>query len=177
LIAIYTLKYTPPDQSLASKIKLLEDRVELEVKRNRELKETLTNVKAMVANALNGKGLAFAVRVSNGEELAKALSRGFLPIVRFQEISTLIDLSKGWAGTVVTIDDVGARAIRQLFKLGITVVPLSKVLALDVSDDVKIVNIERIGELVNELRSALSEVDYELLEDLVNEYRVSRKNR
>jgi hypothetical protein len=174
---LYTLKYTPPDQSLASKIKLLEDRVELEVKRNRELKETLTNVKAMVANALNGKGLAFAVRVSNGEELAKALSRGFLPIVRFQEISTLIDLSKGWAGTVVTIDDVGARAIRQLFKLGITVVPLSKVLALDVSDDVKIVNIERIGELVNELRSALSEVDYELLEDLVNEYRVSRKNR
>jgi hypothetical protein len=174
---LYTLKYTPPDQSLASKIKLLEDRVELEVKRNRELKETLTNVKAMVANALNGKGLAFAVRVSNGEELAKALSRGFLPIVRFQEISTLIDLSKGWAGTVVTIDDVGARAIRQLFKLGITVVPLSKVLALDVSDDVKIVNIERISELVNELRSALSEVDYELLEDLVNEYRVNRKNR
>jgi len=78
---------------------------------------------------------------------------------------------------VVTIDDVGARAIRQLFKLGITVVPLSKVLALDVSDDVKIVNIERINEFVNELRNTLSEVDYELLEDLVNEYRLSRKGR
>ena len=172
---LYTLKYNPPDQSLASKIRLLESRIELETKRNRELNDTLSKVKSIVADALFNNNYAFAVRVSNAEDLSKVTSKGYLPIMRFQDISSLVDMGKVWSGIVVTIDEVGLRAIRQLYKMGVTVVPLLRVLALDVNDDVKVISISKLNELANELKSALSEVDYDTLEDLVNEYKIGRK--
>jgi len=172
---LYTLKYNPPDQSLASKIRLLESRIELETKRNRELNDTLSKVKSIVADALFNNNYAFAVRVSNAEDLSKVTSKGYLPIMRFQDISSLVDMGKVWSGIVVTIDEVGLRAIRQLYKMGVTVVPLLRVLALDVNDDIKVISISKLNELANELKSTLSEVDYDTLEDLVNEYKIGRK--
>lgn len=172
---LYMLKYTPPEQTLSSKIKLLEDRVELEVKRNRELNEAINNMKAMVVNALSNNGYAFAVRVNNSDELSKVVNRGYLPMMRFQDISSLVNLGKGWVSVVITIDDVGIKAIKQLYKLGVTVVPLSRVIALSLSDDVKIVDMGKLMEFEGELKGMLSEVDYDTLEDLVNEYRSIRR--
>ncbi|MGC9226076.1 DUF460 domain-containing protein [Caldivirga sp.] len=172
---LYTLKYNPPDQSLASKIRLLESRIELETKRNRELNDALSKVKSIVADALFNNNYAFAVRVSNAEDLSKVTSKGYLPIMRFQDISSLVDMGKVQSGIVVTIDEVGLRAIRQLYKMGVTVVPLLRVLALDVNDDIKVISISKLNELANELKSVLSEVDYDTLEDLVNEYKIGRK--
>ena len=172
---LYTLKYSPPDQSLASKVRLLESRIELETKRIKELNDILSNVKLMIAGALFNNNYAFAVRVSNTSELSQVISKGYLPIMRFQDIASLVDLSKGWSGVVLTIDEAGSRAIRQLFKIGIAAVPLTKVLALDINDNIKVIDMNKLSEYVNELNSVLNEIDYDTLEDLVNEYKIGRK--
>ncbi|WP_291767076.1 DUF460 domain-containing protein [Caldivirga sp. UBA161] len=172
---LYTLKYSPPDQSLTSKIRLLESRIELETKRIKELNDILNNVKSMIAGALFNNNYAFAVRVNSTSELSQVVNKGYLPIMRFQDITSLVDLSKGWSGVVITIDEVGSRAIKQLFKMGIAAVPLSRVLALDVSNGIKVIDMNKLSEYISELKKELNEIDYDTLEDLVNEYKIRRK--
>ncbi len=172
---LYTLKYSPPDQSLASKIRLLESRIEIETKRIRELNDALSNMKSIIAGALFNNNYAFAVKVSSTNELSQVINKGYLPIMRFQDIASLIDLSKGWSGIVITMDEAGSRAVRQLFKIGIAAVPLPKVLALDINDSIKVIDMNKLSEYINELKNTLNEVDYDTLEDLVNEYKIKRK--
>lgn len=173
---LYVTKCSSSNQTLESRIRLLEDRLEAETKKSSELADRLNEVKRIVSLAINGNGYVFAIRAKDSDEANIILNRGFLPMMTLQEVIRIINSGGSWLGMFVVMDEVGGSALRQLYKNGVTVLPLAKVKALDLSDDVKVIDLNRVNEYIEELKRSLSEVNYDLLEDMINEYRNSRRH-
>ncbi len=167
------MKHTPSEQSLMAKVKLLEDRVEASERRLTELRGEFDRAMEEFAKAVLGQSYALAASANSREELEAARSRGLIPVINFSEIHNLVTIGR-WTGTLIVKDQVGFRAINELYKLGILIVPLQLVLVRELPHGVYIIDAAKLRDFEGRLKAGLSEVDYESLEEIINEYRSFR---